>query len=247
MTDLDVIKIGGSLIFGKEDEIKLDTTDNIFKSLGSHPKEKIVVTGCGESFHDLVLKYNLTDTPKTYNPEEREKGAIEVGRVLQNKISEIEEIAKPYMRVSSFVPSNLFEKESHGRKDIHEIVKFKRDFLDETRNLGITPLISGGIAPDRVLGHSAMSSDTIAAYLGLAYDADRILLLTDVDGVYKSKKLLKKVRATNYANFENGMGDKLRRIRFATANRKVYIANGNNVENLDKILSEDKGIFTKVL
>lgn len=249
MEDLDVVKIGGSVLFDKKGEFRTNTIDNIFKKLSSYSKDKIIVTGCGELLHNFATKYELINTPKVYNLEERAKGAKEMKKVVLDRVLDLEEMAKPYMKVLSFIPSDLFEKESHGRKDSHEIVEFKKDFLDGTLELG-TPLVSGGIVPDRTLGYSTISSDTIAAYLGTVYNANRILLLTDVDGVYEPKsreELLREVRASDYANFEGGMKNKLRRVKFATSKRKIYIANGNNIKNLEKILSEDKGKFTRVL
>ena len=119
--------------------------------------------------------------------------------------------------------------------------------MDEIASYEV-PIISGGIVPDRTLNYSAVSSDTIAAYLGEAYDSKRVILLTDVDGVYDhDSKLIKEVKSSEYAKYKGGMGDKIRRVGFAAKNRKVYIANGNNLENLGRIIEKDEGTFTRVL
>ena len=87
-----------------------------------------------------------------------------------------------------------------------------------------TPLISGGIVRDESIGFSAISSDTITAYFGIEYNADRLFLLTDVKGVYDpvTKEIMKEVHAFEYKKFSDGMRDKLRRIKFATKKTNIY-------------------------
>ena len=39
MRDLDVVKIGGSVLFGREDKFRTNTVDNIFRKLGSQTED----------------------------------------------------------------------------------------------------------------------------------------------------------------------------------------------------------------
>ena len=94
-------------------------------------------------------------------------------------------------------------------------------------------ITGGGIVPDLAKRYAAISSDTVAAYLAEYLGADRLIIFTDVDGIWadvKTKTLLKKVfvRELDKMEVTGGMADKIRRIKNSLTNKccDIIIANG---------------------
>ena len=108
-------------------------------------------------------------------------------------------------------------------------------------------MTSGGIVLDKEIIFSAISSDTIAAYLAKTLEASKLILLTDVDGVYNrdspgkliNNLSLTRVRWKDYQFIIGDMEAKIRRISSAVdAGIETYIANGNNLTDVINVIDE---------
>lgn len=244
---LTVIKIGGSIIFNQKGDINKNLINELFKILSLLKTPKIVVLGCGKKLHNLTYKYNLTDKPenrggKVVGLSERLAGFFEIYKTIEKNLLEIANLAPEFERPLPIHPANLFVKKSEGSKDRHEIVWLNEEVCDTTHYL----LTSGGIVLDQKILVSAISSDTIASYLAKTYGANKMILLSDVDGVYSNinrGELLKEVSLKKIRNYKiiGGMSSKLRRIKLAVNEGiPTVIINGNFSERIREVLLKGK-------
>ena len=238
---MDVIKIGGSIILDDEGKINKRKLKTIFQILSKQKNKKIIVIGCGKKQHEFTFKWNLTDKPKKEKGkikgiERRYEKYLENSRKIDNVLEQVKKISSKYMKVTVINPDKLLIKKSKGTSK-HEIDWMNKQLLDNVKN----PLISGGIIPDKEVMFSAISSDTIAAYIAKEYKANKLILLSDVDGVYnENRKLVKIIKVSGGKKLKaikGGMKDKIRRIKPALqAKIKTYIANGTKRKNLEEVI-----------
>ena len=228
---MDVIKIGGSVLFGKKGDIKKKGAEKIFKVLSESRDKKIIVVGCGKKQHDFTYEWNLTDMPEKRNNriilfERRHEKYIENYRLIEENLEKIRKTASKHMKITPINPADCFLKKSEGSATKHEIEWFNNPLIMESRN----PVISGGMIPDKAIMFTSISSDTIAGYLAAKYKAKRLVFLTDVDGILDERgELVKKAKLSELEkiNLDGGMADKIRRIKTTLKNgAKIIIANG---------------------
>ena len=244
---LTVIKIGGSIIFDQNGDINKNLVSELFKIFSFLETRKIVVIGCGRKLHELTYKYNLTDKPERKKGEimglgERLSGFFEIYKAIEKNLLEIANFVPEFERPLIIHPANLFIKKSEGSKGRHEIVWLDERVFDNTHYL----LTSGGIVLDQKIFVSAISSDTIASYLAKKYGANKMILLSDVDGVYSNingGELLREVSLKKIRNYKviGGMSSKLRRIKLAVNEGiPTVIINGNFPERIREVLLKGK-------
>lgn len=244
---LTVIKIGGSIIFDQSGNINKNLVSELFKIFSLLNTPKIVVLGCGKKLHGLTYKYNLTDKPETKEGKimglgERLSGFFEIYKIIEKNLFKVASLAPEFERPLTIHPANLFIKKSEGSKGRHEIVWLDERVFDHTHYL----LTSGGIVLDQKILVSAVSSDTIASYLAKTYGANKMILLSDVDGVYSNingGELLREVSLKKIRNYKviGGMSSKLRRIKLAVNEGiPTVIINGNFPERVRDVLSKGK-------
>lgn len=244
MREVIVIKIGGSVVLDKRDRLKTKLVKELFKVFSISSTRKIIVVGCGSSLHSLTYHYNLIDKPEVKYKHVarmgmRIRGFFELYKLVEdNLLSIVKSIPSKSGRPDALPPAWLFIKNSKGSTKTHEVVWFNRKLLEKSRY----PLTSGGVVLDKNVLVSAISSDTIAAYLATTCGAKRMFLLTDVDGVYTEfpgGKLLEKVHLDAIKNYkiEGGMKDKLRRIKLAIDKKiPTFLINGNYPQRIKEAL-----------
>lgn len=243
-----VIKIGGSIILNRKNCLRETLIKDLFKIFSISNTRKIIVVGCGDDLHRLTYYYNLTDKPEMRDGEvldmnKRIEGFFELYQSVERNLSAIVNLIPPrFQKPEAIHPAKLFIKGSKGSVKSHEIIWFNRKLFEKSQYL----LTNGGIVLDENILISAISSDTIAAYSATVCRADRMFLLSDVDGVYTDPtegKLLKTVSLSEIQNYKinGGMKDKLRRIKLAI-NEKIptFIINGNYPKRISEALTKGK-------
>lgn len=252
--EIAVIKVGGSVIFNKDANLRVSPTKQLFEALSEIVMRKILVVGCGEILHQLTYQYNLTDKPEikgTAETEKRIEGFFKLYQIIEKNLLAIScLVPKKLSKPTPIHPIRLFVKKSKGSAKSHEIVWFNRKLFERTQY----PLTSGGIVFDTNILFSAISSDTIATYLAMLYKVNKMILISNVDGVYDKfprGKLLKKVNLNKIENLkiDGGMKDKLRRIKPAVDQKiSILLINGNYPQRVYEALVEgETEICTKIL
>lgn len=185
MKELLIIKFGGSSITKKADN-KFEMNEEVlnqaaeelaeYDSKGS--KKIILVCGVGPFGHTNVKKYNLNDGIKT---SEQEKG-VEVTNKDCNFVAE--KTAKALEKVglrAKIIPGYLVCKQ-----DQRKVVSFDTKLYIEALEEGFIPITTGIMVKDKSLKWSVMSGDAAIAQLCKKLRPKKVLMGTDVDGIYTS-------------------------------------------------------------
>jgi isopentenyl phosphate kinase len=145
--------------------------------------------------------------------------------------------------------------------------KIKRMLLDPIRKAlqaGLIPLLHGDLVFDESRGIGVLSGDRIASLVGNKLGASRVLLGSDVDGVYSqnpktspSAILIAEVTSKNFRSVLNasrgpsgdatgGMGEKVRQaLQVAKNGCECYIFNLKEKNSLRRILQGEKTVGTR--
>ena len=220
-----IVKIGGSVIFGVDNAYLKELLTQTTKFTD------IIVTGCGSEAHDVVLKTGLTDKPAE-NKYDRITEFLNVANITQKKLNWLIELIQP-TKFKPVHPSSLFVKNSVGGLD-HEIVYFNKKL---TNGKIIT---SGGVVLDENLLATAISSDTIGAYIATRLGKTPYIIFSDT-AVVNNGKIVQNININNIPTYIfGGMKDKIRRVKFCVEQGiEVAICNATKMESVKATLQGD--------
>lgn len=182
---LTVIKLGGSLLTDKS--TPYTANEQIISSVAKEIKEcidagliedLIIVHGVGSFGHVPVLKHKLHlgfQTPdQLLAMSQTQKEINEFRLMLCQKF------------IESGVPVNLLQASSFC---ISEKMQISHSFLEAITgyiSIGMIPLTGGDMLYDSKMGFSVGGGDQLVVLFVKALGADRVLFVSDVDGVYDS-------------------------------------------------------------
>jgi acetylglutamate kinase len=136
---------------------------------------------------------------------------------------------------------------------VGEITEVKVELLNDLLDDGYLPVISPiGVS---VSGETLnLNADIVAGEIGGALQAEKVLFMTDVHGIYKNwpdeKSLISEINAKELAaisgTFVEGMAPKVESLLTAVNKgaKSAYVFDGRSAENLGKAIHGDIG--TKV-
>ncbi len=203
------MKIGGSLITYKNrwvPSINEENLKRIGKEIGNALKKRkeelllILIHGAGSYGHTLATLYNfLKDKDK-----KKILGFAEIQR-LQNELNTI---------VCSFlqnydIPATPLQPSSSAVMNSGKLISLDVSTIKGMLEIGLVPVLYGVPAYDKKLGTSILSGDEIIKYLAKKLRPDRLIHVTDVDGVYdkdpkiySNAKLIKEINRKNFSQFK---------------------------------------------
>jgi len=181
-----ILKIGGSILTNKDSiESEVDAASlkriasEIKKSFDNSSKELIIVHGAGSFGHPPAKKHKIGEAFDESQYPEKRLGFCEI----QNEVKRLnmfvceafinEGLPTIAVPASSFITAND-KRITEGNLDL-----FKR-YLSK----GFIPVIYGDVVLDDELEFCVISGDQIIQYLSVNLTPDRVILGTDVDGVY---------------------------------------------------------------
>jgi isopentenyl phosphate kinase len=174
-----ILKLGGSLITdkSKQFEVRADVLERLAEEIKESSEEELIIVHGGGSFgHPVASKYNLQDGFKN---KEQIEGIVQtrksMGELSRSVINTFHEQKLPVVAIQ---PSANITCKAGRIEDMDAGVVKK--FLE----LGTIPVLFGDVVLDKELGFCILSGDQITTHLALKFDADRVILAADVDGVY---------------------------------------------------------------
>ena len=183
---LFILKLGGSVITEKdenltmkEDEIERLTTE-IAEAKNEGDFNLVLVNGAGSFGHYPVMEYDLygPDGVKEMN-EERIFGVTKVHKHVEDLNRKIwDELEKHHIPAMPVHPSSCVVQEDS------KLVKFEIEPIKLMLENNIIILSYGDMAPDRTKSSTIISGDIILTHLGEELDADKLLVGSDIDGVF---------------------------------------------------------------
>lgn len=178
---LILLKFGGSIITNDDqfESFKRSPVVDLVKQIDrlADDYQFIIVHGAGSFGHYHAKKHNLKNGFKTKGQlqgvVDTHESMLKLNTLVLETIREFSSI-KPL----SFSPINLV-KTTNG-----EMVSFDLETLNQALSLGFTPVVFGDVVFDSELGFTILSGDKIVPYIAEQLRPAKIVMLTDVNGVY---------------------------------------------------------------
>ena len=263
MKKLYVLKIGGSVLTNKNSE-KLYLYKKRISKIAQHIKtsldknnnlQLIIIHGGGGIAHHLAHKYSLqngvgTDKNKLY-------GAALTRLAIQKLNTRVFNIF-----LENKLPTLPVHTSAIITQTNKKISTFDTHIISETLNNNYIPIVYGDIVFDSVCGMSIASGDMSIAYLAQHFNAEKVFLATDVQGIftkdpykYSDVKLIKKVTLSDVfskkfiklsgshnVDVTGGLKGKLYSFKKLNSSKnslkQIVIFDGTNPENYTKLLSD---------
>src|SRR6267143_4011572 len=258
MDQLTILKLGGSAITDKARECTPDipTIQSVADQLRDYDLPLILIHGGGSYAHPFVaesgLGKGLRNRSQLRSVSETEFYLSQLTRIVCASLLLRGKLPVPFHPMS-------FVTFDNG--------KVKRILLDPVRKAlkaGLIPLLHGDLVFDESRGIGVLSGDRIASLVGDRLGASRVLLGSDVDGVYSqnpktfpSATLIPEVTSENFRSVldasrgpsgdaTGGMGEKVRQaLQLAKNGCECYIFNLRERNSLRKILQGEKMVGTR--
>ena len=174
-----VLKIGGSVITDKNGDLaaKTEVINRLAEEVAkANVKNLIVVHGGGSFGHPTAQKHGIKDGFKQDGQRIGFAETHHVMTVLNGLV--MDAFVWHEIPAVSIAPSSCVITES-GR-----IKKLEDEALRMLLKMEFTPVLYGDTTVDEKLGFTVLSGDQIAAYLALKFNACKIIMGVDTDGLY---------------------------------------------------------------
>lgn len=179
-----LIKLGGSVITDKSQYKKFNEEQaaRLCREIAESGRSCIMVHGAGSFGHVLAKKYRIQDGLQDYGQVAAaamvHHDAMELGMLMTS------ELMKAGIPASSVAPGNCFVL------DNGKLVVNDDEFLRRMAHIGIMPVTFGDVVMDRTKGFAIVSGDQMMEYLATVFKPERIVFVSDIDGLYtKNPKL----------------------------------------------------------
>ncbi len=206
--ELIIMKIGGSLVTHKnrwmptlcEDNLKRiarEIHEGIEERKAKNDISLILIHGAGSYGHVLATLYKAL---RDNEYERKLLGFAEIQR-LQNELN-----AMVCAHLQNYnIPATPVQASAMAVMENEKLVKMDISAIEGMLDVGLVPVLYGVPAYDRKLGGGILSGDEIMKYLATHLKPDRLIHVTDVDGVfdkdpkkYPDAKLIREITPENF-------------------------------------------------
>ena len=181
-----ILKLGGSIITKKDAKsptVNYENLNRISAEIASSSFDKlIIVHGAGSFGHPFARKYEIGTEIKDEDDYNNKKLGFCITqswvRKLNNKVCQ--SLRENGIFAVSIQPSSFITTEN-GR-----IYTFDLSLINKYLDLGFVPVLYGDVVLDlnKSIKICVLSGDQIIKYIGENLNPERVILGTDVDGVY---------------------------------------------------------------
>ncbi|MEM3719029.1 MAG: isopentenyl phosphate kinase [Candidatus Bathyarchaeia archaeon] len=229
-----VLKLGGSVLTDKTTElgVHMQTVSRLAEEiLEANPQKLIIVHGGGSFGHPIAQKHCIKEG---YKEESQKIGFAETHHVMTvlNGLLMDALIWRGIPAISISPSSCLITR--NGRIKCFEDAPIKR-----LLNMGFIPVLYGDAVLDEELGFTILSGDQLTAFLALLFDAEKIIVGVDVDGVFNADPK----SARNARMFEHLTLEELKEVqKSAGGSGGVDVTGGMSAKIEELIKAVEKGI-----
>ncbi len=260
---LIILKIGGSVITEKKNnakKIKRKVLERLAKEIVGAKKKKnfslIIIHGVGAFGHVAAKEFKLD---QGYKNRSQINAIAETYTDLKKLDLEVIKIFKKTgLNMVPFQPSSAWTLDNKRLKDVN--VDIIKKYLD----LDLIPVLHGDILMDNKIKFSILSGDQMIYCLAKELKAEKVIIGTDVDGVFDSnpkinkkatlyavinKNNVKKIKVneTNVVDVTGGMRGKINELlQLAKTGIRSEIINITKEKILERSLTDQKVVKTVV-
>lgn len=203
--ELIILKIGGSVItdkFSKKPKVNFKNLKRIANEIAStyNPEKMslILIHGAGSYGHVIVKKTGIAKGI-------RNKKQLEAFAQTQRLQNELNLIVTKYL-IEESLPAFPFQASASASMKSGRLIKMDLSVIKGLLKLNMIPVLYGVPAYDIKQGCSILSGDQIASYLAKKLKAEKIIMASDVDGIFtadpKKDKKAKQIKEINRKNFK---------------------------------------------
>jgi len=264
MQELIILKLGGSVITKKSEE-KAEINEENLKRLAKEIAEAkrdsnfrlMVVHGAGPFGHVPAKEYGLD---KGLRDDRQLKGFSVTHQSMEKlNFSVVNSLRKEGLNAIAYQPSTL------GILKDKKLVYFPTEVLEKLLEMNMSPVAYGDVLVDEKTGINILSGDHLVPYLARKLKANRVVIATDVEGVfnldpkrYKDAELIKEITSENVnsileigtskrTDVTGGMERKLNELlRLAAQGIQSEIVSGVKPGILKRTLLGEKGLGTLI-
>lgn len=259
-----ILKLGGSVITKKEAKkptIDYGNLSRISREIASSSIDKlIIVHGAGSFGHIYAKKYEIGAEIQDEEDFKRKKMGFSI---TQSWVKKLNTIVCDNLRENGTLPVSIQPSSFIITKN-KRIHSCNLDLINKYLDMGFVPVIYGDVVPDldESIKICVLSGDQIIKYLGENLRPERVILGSDVDGIYtknpkkhEDAKIMKIVTSCDDLATEGslnidvtgGMNGKLMElIELAEIGVESEILNAGRDGIIKKALNNEKGIGTIV-
>jgi isopentenyl phosphate kinase len=203
-----ILKIGGSVITDKEGQLAA-RTEEINRLAGEIQGAKvqnlIIVHGGGSFGHPSAEEYGIKEGYK----EDSQKVGFSITHHYMTVLNGLfmDSLIWHDLPAVSVTPSSCIITEN-GR-----IKQFEDASVKSLISMGFTPVLYGDVVLDTKLGFTVLSGDQLVSALAMRFDAARVVVGVDVDGVYdadpkivKTAKMLDRLTLAELKRVQGKLG-----------------------------------------
>lgn len=163
--------------------VNYDNLDRISKEISASPYEKlIIVHGAGSFGHPLAKKYDIGGIAKNQEEFEAKKLGFSI---IQNSVKKLNSIVCDHLMEHGITTVSL-QPSSFVLTKEKRIYSANLDLIRRYLDLGFVPVIFGDVVLDvnESIKMAVLSGDQIIKYLGENLKPQKVILGSDVDGIY---------------------------------------------------------------
>jgi isopentenyl phosphate kinase len=177
-----IVKLGGSIITRKREveRIRPKVLARLAREVaGVRDRRVVVLHGAGSFGHPGAKRFGLAVPPEdgTAGTERVRGAAIVAAEVRRLHLAVLRELVHAGAAPAS-VPMS-----THARNRAGELVHLDPTPVTAALHGGFLPVSFGDVVPDEAWGSSILSADTIALALVPALGAERVVFVSDVEGI----------------------------------------------------------------
>jgi len=256
-----ILKLGGSVITVKNRPLtpNMDAIKRLAKEIAeANVSPLIIVHGGGSYGHPIAAKYKIAGGFKNESQilgfSKTHNAMISLNMLI------VEALLDRGVPAFSIAPSSFLVTE-HGRiRNLH------RDVLVHALKLGFVPVLYGDAVFDSKIGFSILSGDQIISKLAVEFNAERIIVGVDVNGLFTAdpkvddsaqliphitldelKDIASGIGGSNVIDVTGGMMGKIFELIIPVMKGvDVLILNASKPGNIYKALKGEKVIGTRI-
>jgi len=175
-----VLKIGGSVITRKEKPFTANSSaiERLAREISqANVSQLIIIHGGGSFGHPLAKQHSIKEGYRGGAAQLLGFSKTHQAMVTLNKLV-VEALIQHNILVVAVSPSSCIITKS-GR-----IAAMNEEPLKKLLQTGFVPVLYGDAVLDSELGFTILSGDQLAAYLAVQFNAERIVMGIDVDGLF---------------------------------------------------------------
>jgi len=181
-----ILKIGGSVITEKDKELEaqIQAINRLAEEIRDADAQNLIIVHGGGSFgHPLAQQYAINEG---FKEKDQRIGFSETHHVMTvlNGLF-MDALIWRNVPAVSVTPSSCIVTEN-GR-----IQRFEDTPLKTLLSMGFLPVLYGDVVLDIKLGFTILSGDQLVSVLAKRFDAERVIMGVDVDGLYDEDPKIK--------------------------------------------------------